>query len=66
MILPHNPKPIPHQHIHNIPKPFFTTNQNPNPLPLIISHKIIQHHNPKINVQSSSQGTTFTITLPIQ
>ncbi|MBT2678032.1 PAS domain-containing protein [Bacillus sp. ISL-35] len=59
-------KGIPQEHLDKIGKPFFTTKENGNGLGLMICHKIIEEHNGKMNVESSSKGTIFTISLPIQ
>ncbi|WP_176167298.1 ATP-binding protein [Mesobacillus jeotgali] len=59
-------KGIPQEDLDKIGKPFFTTKENGNGLGLMICYKIIEEHNGKINVKSSSKGTTFTIKLPVQ
>ncbi|CAM3781253.1 ATP-binding protein [Mesobacillus thioparans] len=59
-------KGIPEEDLDKIGKPFFTTKENGNGLGLMICHKIIEEHNGKMRVESSSKGTTFTISLPIQ
>ncbi|MBS8262901.1 PAS domain S-box protein [Mesobacillus boroniphilus] len=56
---------IPSEDLNKIGKPFFTTKANGNGLGLMICYKIIEEHDGKINVESSSKGTTFTIILPI-
>jgi PAS domain S-box-containing protein len=56
---------IPSDDLDKIGKPFFTTKANGNGLGLMICYKIIEEHDGKINVESSSKGTTFTIRLPI-
>lgn len=56
---------IPSEDLDKIGKPFFTTKANGNGLGLMICYKIIEEHDGKINVESSSKGTTFTIKLPI-
>ncbi|MCM3125360.1 MULTISPECIES: ATP-binding protein [unclassified Mesobacillus] len=66
IIVADNGKGIAQEHMDKIGKPFFTTKENGNGLGLMICHKIIEEHNGKMNVESSSQGTTFTISLPIQ
>ncbi len=58
-------KGIPAGDLDKIGKPFFTTKENGNGLGLMICYKIIEEHEGKITVQSSSEGTRFTIHLPI-
>ncbi|WLR54004.1 ATP-binding protein [Mesobacillus subterraneus] len=55
---------IPSKDLDKIGKPFFTTKPNGNGLGLMICYKIIEDHDGRINVESSSKGTTFTIMLP--
>lgn len=56
---------MPMEVLDKIGKPFFTTKENGNGLGLMICYKIIEEHDGKINVESSSKGTTFIIKLPI-
>ncbi|WNF23968.1 ATP-binding protein [Mesobacillus jeotgali] len=58
-------KGISSEDLKKIGKPFFTTKANGNGLGLMICYKIIEEHNGHINVESSPEGTTFTIKLPI-
>jgi PAS domain S-box-containing protein len=58
-------KGIPYEDLEKIGKPFFTTKENGNGLGLMICYKIIEEHDGKIIVDSSPEGTTFTIKLPI-
>jgi PAS domain S-box-containing protein len=46
--------------------PFFSTKDEGTGLGLSVTRKIIQNHNGSIRVNSSSQGTTFTIKLPYE
>jgi len=59
---------IPHEHLSKIFDPGFTTKGVGlgTGLGLSICYKIVQDHNGKIEVESSSAGTIFTITLPIK
>ena len=53
--------------LNNIFDPFFTTNPDGTGLGLSISYGIIQNHNGTLQVRSTlGEGTTFTITLPVQ
>jgi PAS domain S-box-containing protein len=53
--------------IKNIFNPFFTTKSEGTGLGLAVTHKIIQEHNGKIEVESSVKGgTTFKIHLPLE
>jgi PAS domain S-box-containing protein len=51
--------------LDKIGKPFFTTKENGNGIGLMICYKIIEEHDGKINVETSPEGTTFTIKLPL-
>jgi len=59
---------IPQEHLAKIFDPGFTTKGVGlgTGLGLSICYKIVQDHNGKIEVESSSAGTIFTITLPIK
>ena len=59
---------IPQEHLSKIFDPGFTTKGVGlgTGLGLSICYKIVQDHNGKIEVESSSAGTIFTITLPIK
>ena len=46
--------------------PFFTTKPEGSGLGLSIVSKIVHAHNGRIDVSSSSAGTTFRVTLPIE
>lgn len=57
---------IPPEQIDSIFDPFFSTKPNGTGLGLFVSYGIIQNHNGSIEVHSTvNQGTTFTISLPI-
>ena len=57
---------IQQEDIKNIFNPFFTTKSAGTGLGLTVTHKIIQEHNGKIKVESSTgRGTTFKIHLPL-
>ncbi|WP_428912648.1 ATP-binding protein [Niallia sp. Krafla_26] len=56
---------IPEEHLEKLGNPFFSTKENGNGLGLMVSQKIISEHNGKISVESSSNGTTFHIHLPL-
>lgn len=57
---------IPEHHQAQLGSPFFTTRTDGTGLGLMVSYKIIEHHNGKIEVDSKENlGTTFTIKLPI-
>ncbi|HUC92106.1 MAG TPA: ATP-binding protein [Paenibacillus sp.] len=56
---------IPENKLQRLGEPFFTTKENGTGLGLMVSYKIIDNHNGRIDVQSRLHGgTTFTITLP--
>jgi signal transduction histidine kinase len=58
---------ISQEDIKNIFNPFFTTKSEGTGLGLAVTHKIIQEHNGKIEVESSAdRGTTFMIHLPLE
>lgn len=46
-------------------EPHFTTKKDGHGFGLVICERIIKNHKGEISVQSSQEGTTFTITLPI-
>lgn len=57
---------IPENKLSKIGEPFFTTKENGTGLGLMISFKIIQGHNGKLEIESKeNEGTTFTILLPL-
>lgn len=57
---------IPPEHLGSIYEPFVTTKEMGMGLGLAISKKIIEDHGGKINVISKlSEGTTFTVSLPL-
>jgi PAS domain S-box-containing protein len=58
---------IPDERIARIFDPFFTTKENGTGLGLAITHGIIEQHGGTIEASSIlRQGTTFTITLPVE
>jgi PAS domain S-box-containing protein len=59
-------KGIDEKDIDKIFSPFFTTKEKGNGLGLSEAYKIIQAHFGSIDVHSQTEGTTFTITLPLK
>ncbi len=56
---------IPEEIMEHIGEPFFTTKEAGTGLGLMISHKIIENHNGKMEIESEHRmGTIFRITLP--
>ncbi|WP_171016868.1 PAS domain-containing protein [Pseudalkalibacillus caeni] len=56
---------IPPENIKKLGEPFYSTKEKGTGLGLMVSFRIIQNHNGKIDVESElDKGTTFTITLP--
>ncbi len=54
---------------HLLPKifnPHFTTKKDGHGFGLVICERILKNHKGEISVESSSQGTVFTITLPVR
>jgi len=56
---------IPPENIRKLGTPFFTTKDSGTGLGLATCYRIIESHNAKINIDSSSSGTTFCILFPI-
>lgn len=56
---------IPEELLEEVGKPFFTTKENGTGLGLMICHRIIENHNGRIHIESSEEGTTIEVTLPI-
>ncbi|WP_027408392.1 PAS domain-containing sensor histidine kinase [Anoxybacillus tepidamans] len=58
---------IPQDKIKKLGEPFYTTKERGTGLGLMVSYKIIEEHQGRINVESEvGVGTTFHITLPIE
>ena len=58
---------IPAENLERIFNPFFTTRQEGTGLGLAITHRIVQGHGGRIEVQSRlGEGTTFTVVLPVE
>jgi PAS domain S-box-containing protein len=57
---------IPPELLPKIFEPHFTTKERGHGFGLVICDRIIKNHKGKILVESSSKGTTFTITLPVK
>jgi len=57
---------IPPELLPKIFDPHFTTKKDGHGFGLVICEKIIKNHRGEILVESSPQGTTFTITLPVK
>jgi len=56
---------IPQENLERIFNPFFTTRQEGTGLGLAITHRIVQGHGGRIEVQSRlGEGTMFTVVLP--
>jgi len=56
---------IPPENLRKVGTPFFTTKDSGTGLGLAICYKIVESHNAKIHIDSSSRGTTFFISFPI-
>jgi signal transduction histidine kinase len=57
---------IPQENLERIFNPFFTTRQEGTGLGLAITHRIVQGHGGRIEVQSRlGEGTTFMVVLPL-
>jgi PAS domain S-box-containing protein len=55
---------IPKELLSKVFEPHFTTKKSGHGFGLVICEKIVRNHKGRITVESSSTGTTFTITLP--
>ncbi|HHV72803.1 MAG TPA: hypothetical protein GXX38_09385 [Clostridia bacterium] len=55
---------IPEEIISKLGMPFVTTKENGTGLGLFVSYRILENYKAKIDVKSSSAGTTFTICFP--
>jgi len=56
---------IPPENLRKLGTPFFTTKDSGTGLGLATCYKIAESHNAKIDIDSSSRGTTFFINFPI-
>ena len=56
---------IPKDILENIGKPFVTTKATGTGLGLATCYQIANRHNATINIETSRQGTTFTINFPV-
>ena len=56
---------IPPENLRKLGTPFFTTKDSGTGLDLAICYKIVESHNAKIKIDSSTRGTTFFISFPI-
>ena len=56
---------IPPENLSKVGTPFFTTKDTGTGLGLATCYKIVESHNAKIRIDSSSKGTTFFISFPI-
>lgn len=56
---------IPPENLRKLGTPFFTTKDTGTGLGLATCYKIVESHNAKIEIESSSRGTTFFIFFPI-
>jgi len=58
---------IPRENLERIFNPFFTTRQEGTGLGLAITHRIVQGHGGRMEVESRlGEGTTFTVVLPVE
>jgi len=58
---------IPKDKLKRLGEPFYTTKERGTGLGLMVSYKIIEEHNGKVEVESEvGKGTTFHITLPVK
>ncbi|WP_117169570.1 ATP-binding protein [Paraliobacillus sediminis] len=56
---------IPESLLHKLKEPFFTTKKEGTGLGLMISNKIVENHNGKLNIsQNQNKGSTFSVLLP--
>jgi signal transduction histidine kinase len=61
-----NGRGIPHEHLPNIFRPFYTTKGNGTGLGLSLARRIVEEHHGRIEVTSSlGKGTKFIVTLPL-
>jgi len=56
---------IPDDVLQNIFNPFYTTKQHGTGLGLVVSKKIVEDHSGSISVKSDTEGTVFTVWLPL-
>jgi PAS domain S-box-containing protein len=57
---------IPAELLPRIFEPHFTTKKDGHGFGLVICERIVKNHKGEISVESSPEGTTFTITLPVK
>ena len=57
---------IPNHLLSKLGTPFFTTKERGTGLGLAICYKIVESHQGKIDIESSSKGTKFLVSFPIQ
>ncbi len=68
LIIEDNGCGIPEDIVPKIWTPFFTTKRKDKGtgIGLSLSHRIIKEHNAEVSVDSSENGTVFTITFPVE
>ena len=57
---------IPPEVLENIGKPFLTTKDNGTGLGLAVSYNIVHRHGGTVNIETGTEGTTFSIQLPLK
>ncbi|WP_121663353.1 PAS domain S-box protein [Metabacillus litoralis] len=56
---------IPEDILKKIGEPFFTTKENGTGLGVMVSYEIVKQHDGEVQINSDSNGTTISITLPL-